>query len=119
MPIIEEDWEHKEAMVLGNNLETIKLTKEQKVELSKEQKYKEWIEKLKKENDENLGKYPYFYVVRTYSGHASKKRLVKVMSRRFKSELDANDWKDFEESQEKNKRHKFTVVRALADQLVL
>lgn len=55
---------------------------------------------------------PYWYVMRTHSGITSNITTYKCMSRRMRTEEDAEDWKGFCESQEKNKRHRFFLVQS-------
>lgn len=51
-----------------------------------------------------------YYVMRTYSSHTSKNLLVKVCSRPMKTKESAEDWKEFCESEEKNKDHEFFII---------
>ena len=50
-----------------------------------------------------------FFVLRTHS-HTDKQMLWKVMSRPISGRNEAESWKDFCESQEKNKEHRFFVA---------
>jgi hypothetical protein len=50
-----------------------------------------------------------YIVVRTHS-NTDRQTLWKVISRPFTRITDATQWKEFEESQEKNKKHKFFIV---------
>lgn len=56
----------------------------------------------------------YYYVIREYSKHASRKTLWQVMSRRFPDLLSANDFKDFRvyvDKQEKVRRkYKYDII---------
>lgn len=53
-----------------------------------------------------------YYVMRTYSSHAAKTQLIKVCSRAFKRKQDAENWKDFCESEEKDKEHTFFIIQS-------
>ena len=52
----------------------------------------------------------YWYVVREYSGHASKNVLWKVLSRRIKSKEDAEAWLDFKQSEEPKCKKEFFLI---------
>lgn len=54
----------------------------------------------------------YWWVLRTHSGVTSNVQTYKLMSRRIKNKDVAEDWLEFCESQEKNKRHKFFLVQS-------
>lgn len=53
-----------------------------------------------------------YYVMRTYSSHTAKTQLMKVCSRAIKTRESAEDWKEFCESEEKNKNHEFFIIWA-------
>lgn len=53
-----------------------------------------------------------FYVMRTYSSHFAKTQLVKVCSRAIKTRESAESWKEFCESEEKNKQHTFFIIQS-------
>lgn len=56
----------------------------------------------------------YYYVMRTHTiSPASKENLYKLVSRRFTEKRSAIDWKDFCESQENNKKHRFFIVEVI------
>ena len=57
-----------------------------------------------------------YYVCRTYS-HTDKEKLIKVISRGIVDKQSANDWKEYEESLSKNKKHKFFVIEFDGDHL--
>jgi hypothetical protein len=53
----------------------------------------------------------YYYVMRTYSAHYVKERLVRVFSARLKDRRTAEQWMSYCESQEKNKKHEYFIVQ--------
>lgn len=53
-----------------------------------------------------------YYVMRTYSSHSAKTQLIKVCSRAIEKRENAEDWKEFCQSQEKNKDHEFFIVES-------
>ena len=55
----------------------------------------------------------YYVVLRTYS-HTDRRCLWKVETRRMKSRTDAQGWKEFLESEDKNKKHKYFIVKVPA-----
>ena len=55
----------------------------------------------------------YYVVLRTYS-HTDRRHLWKVETRRMTSFVQAEDWKDFLESEDKNKKHKYFIVKVPA-----
>lgn len=66
--------------------------------------------RLYKPEQFNIPVKEYYYVVRTHS-HTDRQMLWKVFSRRLDNAAEAFSWKKFCESEEKNKKHKYFVIK--------
>ena len=53
-----------------------------------------------------------YYVASDYSSHNAKQTLIKIDSRGFNSEIDANNWKDFIKSEEgRSKKEYYLIIK--------
>jgi hypothetical protein len=64
----------------------------------------------KKDRKKEVSNETDYYVCRTHS-HTDRQQLWKVMSRPFRHKEDAEAWKEYVASFEKNKEHKFFIIQ--------
>lgn len=62
---------------------------------------------------DRMGNIEYFYVMRKYSGVTANKVLLEVLSRRFKTLLDAENWEGF--MKERYPKSEVFIMRKMGD----